>query len=182
MLDAARVLFAAHGYDAVSMDMIAAEAGIAKGAVYHHFAAKRDVFERVLDTIQANVAVALAANRAPVATRATARSIARSVGAYLDAALQPAARRILLVDGPVVLGWQRWREIDDRYFAAGIRRGVASLMPEEAKPAEREAVTRLVMGAIMEAALACGEVDDPHAIARDFVAALEKMLSGVQSS
>ncbi|MGY4397141.1 AcrR family transcriptional regulator [Sphingomonas sp. UYAg733] len=175
---AARALFSEHGYEAVSVDLLVQRAGVAKGAFYHHFASKRDLLERLIDTVQGELAMQIAtkASGGPV----TSNSIALSVGAYLQAAIEPDRKRILLVDGPAVLGWQRWREIDDRYFAAATRAGIGKLMNAPAESEEADAVTRLALGAIMEAALACGTSADAAASARDFTSAFQRMLSGVE--
>src|SRR5215472_5507520 len=111
---AARKLFAAQGFEATSIDEIAARAGVAKGAVYHHFASKEAVFAHVLDGVQAE----LAALPVPAASRRLADPLDRTADAvlrYLYAASEPPMRRILLVDGPAVVGWRKWREIDDKY-------------------------------------------------------------------
>jgi AcrR family transcriptional regulator len=108
---AARKLFATRGFAATSIDDIAARAGVAKGAVYHHFASKEAIFARVLESLQAELASA----EVPAASRRITDpldAIADAVLRWLVAASEPERKRILLVDGPAVLGWQRWREID----------------------------------------------------------------------
>lgn len=179
-MDAGRALFSDQGYEAVSIDLVVQRAGVAKGAFYHHFASKRDLLERLVDTLQGELAAQLAAKASsgPV----TSNSIALSVGVYLQAAIEPDRNRILLVDGPAVLGWQRWREIDDLYFAAAMRAGIGKLMNEPAESKDADAVTRLALGAIMEAALACGTSDDAMASARDFTGAFQRMLSGLEQA
>jgi AcrR family transcriptional regulator len=181
ILAAGRRLFSQLGYDAVSIDMIAGDAGVAKGAVYHHFASKKLILEQLVDLVQAELAAQLAALQ-PVPRRPpSAASLAAIVGAYLRAAVANDKRRILLIDGPAVLGWELWRQIDDRHFAAMLRGGVAAIMGPASAPAEVDAATRLAMGAIMEAALACGAAQDAEQEADQFQAALERMLSGLAS-
>jgi AcrR family transcriptional regulator len=175
---AARRLFAAHGFDATSVDDIAARAGVAKGSLYHHFPSKEALFERVLDGVQAELA---ATPPPPSARRLTDPRdlIADAVLRYLLAASEPAVRRILLVDGPAVIGWRKWREIDDRYFGAGTRAAVAAVLGAGAKPGEIEALAHLVLGAVMEAALVCAAADDPRSAARAMAAGLRRMLEGL---
>lgn len=177
-MEAARDLFRGRGYEAVSIDDIAAAAGCTKGAFYHHFPSKQVIFDQLVDLVQAEIAGRLA-GRPPVPGDPQ-DVMAASIGAYLQAANQPDVQRILLIDGPVVLGWRRWREIDDVHFAGMVRSGVARLMGEGAAPAEIEAATRLILGAIMEAALAASAADDPDRAAADFGRSLSRLLGGLR--
>jgi len=175
---AARKLFAARGFSATSIDEIAARAGVAKGAVYHHFASKEALFARVLDTIQAELANA----RVPPASRKLRDPIdmiADAVLRYLLAASAKERKRILLIDGPAVIGWQRWREIDARYFGAGARAGIAAALGGRASAGEVDAASHLLLGAVMEAALVCAAAADPRKTARVQVDALRRMLAGL---
>jgi len=178
ILSAARRLFAVQGFEATSIDDIAAAAGVAKGAVYHHFDSKEAVFLRVLEGVQAAIAASplppeALTERDPVAL------IAAGTLRYLLAASESEVRRVLLIDGPAVVGWRRWREIDDRYFGAGARQAVGWLLGPAAPEAEVAATTHLVMGAVMEAALVCATAEDPAKAARELSAALGRMLGGL---
>src|SRR5215475_3846175 len=127
ILAAARKLFASAGFDATSIDGIAARAGVAKGAVYHHFASKEEIFTRVLVDVQAEIA----ALPVPAATRAMGDPldmIAAETLRYLLAATEPSRKRILLIDGPAVIGWRKWREIDDRFFGAGAKAAMTHVL------------------------------------------------------
>ncbi len=179
ILAAARELFMARGYEAVSIDEIAEAAGYRKGAFYHQFPSKQAVFEQVLDSVQAALAARLTARAAGGPKGASPRAVAQSIQAYVEGAIQPDARQILLIDGPVVLGWQRWREIDDKHFAGIVRASVTGLMGTGADAAQIDSATHLLLGAIMEAALASGAADDPQAAAREHCATLERLLSGL---
>jgi AcrR family transcriptional regulator len=178
---AARKLFTAHGFEATSVDQIAERAGVAKGAVYHHFRSKEAIFARVLESLQAELA-ALPPS-ASVRKRSDPRDVvADAVLRYLLAASEPGVRRILLVDGPAVIGWRKWREIDDRYLGAGTRAGVAAMLGPGASAAEIDALAHLVLGAVMEAALVCATAEDPRAAARRLAAGLRRLLPAPASS
>src|ERR1700685_1784422 len=100
----ARRLFTQHGFEATSIDDIAEAAGVAKGAVYHHFASKEAVFQRVLEDVQAAIASAPVPPQA-LRARDPAELIAAATLRYLLAASEPEVRRVLLIDGPAVIGW-----------------------------------------------------------------------------
>jgi AcrR family transcriptional regulator len=178
ILAEARRLFTERGFEATSIDDIAEAAGVAKGAVYHHFASKEAVFQRVLEDMQAQIAAA------PMSPEASApddlvEQIAAATLRYLLTASEPAFRRVLLIDGPAVIGWRRWREIDDRFFGAGARLAMKWLLGPDASDPKVDAMTHLMMGAVMEAALVCATADDPQQAARDLSSALGRMLGGL---
>jgi AcrR family transcriptional regulator len=179
ILAAARKLFAGDGFDDTSIDAIAAKAGVAKGAVYHHFTSKEEIFTRALEDVQAEIA----ATPPPATTRAMKDpldQIAAETLRYLLAATEPSRKRILLIDGPAVIGWKKWREIDDRFFGAGAKMAMTHVLGASASPREIDAVTHLLMGAVMEACLVCATAADPKKSARALSAGLRKMLEGLR--
>lgn len=177
ILAAARKEFGRRGFAATTIDEIAARAGIAKGAVYHHFPSKELIFEQVLERITAELAA-----ETPLAARAGKTlldAIARGTLVYLSAIGQPETRLILLVDGPAVLGWDKWREIDQRYFGPLTRVPLEIALKEKMPPRQIEAVIHLVIGAVTEAALVCASSENPRRTARELTEALRALLSGV---
>jgi AcrR family transcriptional regulator len=175
---AARKLFGARGFEATSIDDIAAKAGVAKGAIYHHFSSKEEIFERILEDVQRE----LAARQMAVPPRSDdpADRIAAGALRYLLAACEPGTKQILLIDGPAVLGWTKWREIDMRYFGALAKAAIDTLLPD-APPRRKEAIQHLLLGAIMEAALVCATAVDPKKSARELTTELRKLLRGLAS-
>ncbi|MBN9004845.1 MAG: TetR/AcrR family transcriptional regulator [Rhizobiales bacterium] len=165
ILGGARKLFLAQGFAETSVDAIALEAGVGKGAVYHHFESKEEILDRLVDAMQAEIAAEV------VATARKGRDVLDSIGRgtlkYLTAITSPAIRRVLLIDGPAVLGWERWREIDHKYFAALMRGPLDASLRGRLSEREVEAVGHLVAGAMMEAALVCATSDKPERAARD---------------
>src|SRR5258708_1413391 len=114
VLAAAQKQFATKGFDQTTIDDIAARAGVAKGAVYHHFESKEQIFERVLDSIL--VGMAKEVSLAATAGKTFIDGMVIGTQKYLECATAPGTRRVLLVDGPIVLGWTKWREMDQRHF------------------------------------------------------------------
>jgi AcrR family transcriptional regulator len=180
ILTEARRLFADRGFEATSIDDLAEAAGVAKGAVYHHFDSKEAVFLRVLEEVQAGL-LAMPIPPEALQERDPVEQIVGAVLRYLLGASEPAVRRVLLIDGPAVIGWRKWREIDDRYFGAGARAAMQRLLGEAASDPEVGAMTHLLMGAVMEAALVCAAADDPAEAARSLSSALRRMLRGIAS-
>ncbi|WP_164517186.1 TetR/AcrR family transcriptional regulator [Tabrizicola piscis] len=179
IISAARSLFERQGFDAVSIDDIAVEAGVAKGGIYHHFKSKQDIFESVLNDVQSKLADMIMKKIANNTGKRTPITISQNILAYLEMTTQSSLRNLVLVDGPTVLGWQRWREIDDRHFMAFIQSGILAIVPEEMPQDYVNSATQLIAGAVMEAALSCGVSNDPIATARMHSKVIEQMLIGI---
>lgn len=122
LLEAARALFVSKGYGDTSTPEIALAAGITRGALYHHFADKRDLFRQVL----AREAMAVAADiEAATPERLGPReALLEGSEAYLNAMTVPGRTRLLLVDGPAVLGMAEIMAIDDANAAHSLRQGL----------------------------------------------------------
>lgn len=147
ILETATAHFADHGYASCSVDDLARAAGVTRGAVYHHYTSKPGLFAAVAARQQQTVAEAIVA-----ATRDSAPDTALRDGshAYLDSITGRTAARVLLIDGPAVLGWTEWRRLDaegpERELRTGLREaGVA--------PALLDALTAALSGAMNELAL-----------------------------
>lgn len=174
---AARRLFEAHGFAATTVDDIAAQASVAKGAVYHHYPSKEDVFVTVLEGLQEELAREVA-SRAMKGTTPVER-LRLGLRAYIGACERPGVRRVLLIDGPAVVGWQRWREIDSRYFGAMTYRTIAAALGDGARPAEIAAVTALISGAFAEAALVSAAEPPSRVGTRALARAMDLLLEGL---
>jgi AcrR family transcriptional regulator len=152
LLVAGRRLFGARGYAQVSSASLAAAARVTTGAMYHHFEGKAALFHAVFEAVEAELADAV--RRAAAGPRDPLRKLEEGALAFLDAARERPVRQIVLVDGPSVLGWERWREIDARHHLRPLKAALIAAM--RARLVERrdpEALARLLMGALTEAAL-----------------------------
>lgn len=168
---AAGELFTARGFAAASIDDIASRAGVAKGAVYHHFESKEQIFQRVFEQMTGALAAEVAATAA--AGKSTLDRFERGTLKYLTSIAGNKFRQVLLIDGPAVLGWEKWREIDARYFGGVMK----APMERTAHAREIAAIGHLIAGAVSEAALVCATSDHRVRAARDFTSALLKMLA-----
>jgi AcrR family transcriptional regulator len=150
LIEAARALFVSKGYGDTSTPEIAEAAGITRGALYHHFADKRDLFRQVLVREAEAVAACIeAATPAPLAPR---DALVEGSKAYLDAMTVPGRTRLLLIDGPAVLGREEIAAIDEATSAASLREGLAQLQTGKTEVA-LDALARLLSAAFDRAAL-----------------------------
>lgn len=164
LLKAARTVFAEQGYEAASTEEIVRRAKVTRGALYHHFEDKRALFDAVASEVARDIAARID-KVTPMDDPLQALIV--GTGAFLDACLDPAVRRIYLIDAPAVLGWHRWREIDAPHGVRSLREGVAAMLGERPDDALAvEPTTFLLAGAFNEAALWIAEAKDEKAARR----------------
>ena len=178
---AARQLFTERGYAATSTTEIVERAGVTRGALYHHFAAKdelfRAVFEQLEDEVTKHVAHEALTSTDPL------EQLRRGTRAYLDACIDPAVQRVVLLDGPSVLGWETWQEIEQRYgyglvlagVEAAIGAGLISALPVEP-------LAHVLFGALTEAGMVVARADEPRTARADMEAAMDRLLDGLRAS
>jgi AcrR family transcriptional regulator len=184
VLDATLELVSRRGYDEVSVAEIATAAGVSKGSVFYNFDSKQFLLDVLVDELQSEIAQRLA-ERVDRSARPTPASVARGLAAYLVEVNRPRVRQVILVDGPQVLGWQRWREIDDTHFAAMTRGALTALASPTVAENMIDAATRLVLGAVMEAALDIARTTSVEAAdvkIDHFTTTIEAMLHGVSTT
>jgi AcrR family transcriptional regulator len=168
LITAARRLFGAEGFAEVGAERIAREAGMTRGALYHQFADKAGLFAAVLEEVEAEIAQRVASAVAGFDPADSTGMLLAGAGAWLDASTEPDLQRIVLLDGPSVLGWDRWREICLRHtvglIAALLQDGIdrGSLPPQPV-----QALTHVLVGAVDEAALYIAQADDMAAARAD---------------
>jgi AcrR family transcriptional regulator len=178
IIDAARELFAARGFEQTSIADILELAGISRGALYHHFAAKEDVFAAVfVETSSASIRKAAA--RIPPDAAPLDALIAGCLG-WLDAVKDPAIHRILFIDGPAALGWERARILEEatslRLMRVGIVRAVEA---QEIEVSSVDLAARLLNGLLAEAALMLQGTSASRR--RDVRALVTAMVKGLQA-
>jgi AcrR family transcriptional regulator len=178
LLRESRRLFATLGYAAVGLAQIVAAAGVTKGALYHHFDSKADVFRAVLEQVQQEVAEQVVA--AAEAHDDSWTQLTAGCRAFLTASTAPQVQRIMLVDGPAVLGWTEWRALDETTSAHHLAEALARLVADGTIPAQPVApLAHLLSGAMNEAALWLAGTTDPHALEQTW-AALTRLLDGLR--
>jgi AcrR family transcriptional regulator len=178
LISAARVLFGQRGFAAVGTEEIVRSAGLTRGALYHHFISKEDLFRAVYEAVERDLVDQIAATALNAADPVEAlRAGAR---AFLDACEDPAARRIALIDAPSVLGWEQWREIGLRYGLGLVQSTLEAAMeagliePEPVRP-----LAHLLLGSIDEAGMLVARADDGGRTKREVAAAIDRYLDAL---
>ena len=180
LLAAARPLFAERGYAAVGTDEIARAAGVTRGALYHQFDGKPELFAAVFEQVEAELVGETDVAFADAFAADPMGAVRAGIDAWLDASLAPAAQRIVLIDAPAVLGWDRWREIGRRYGVGLVEGAVAALVevgtfaPQPVTP-----LAHLLVGALEEGALYAARAEDRATALEEVRAALRRLLEGL---
>ncbi len=180
VLAAARALFAERGYHATGTGEIVSAAGVGtRGALYHHFADKQQLFLAVFEQVEMDLS---AKTGAAVIGETGFEVLEAGLAAFLDASLEGEVRQILLIDGPAVLGWQAWREVEERFGLGAIR---TILDQGQADGSIRDvdvdvgAMAHLLLSAIDEAALFIAHAGDRRAARAQVGSALSALLAGI---
>jgi AcrR family transcriptional regulator len=179
LVEAARALFSRRGYAAVSTEEIVQAAGVTRGALYHHFKDKQDLFTAVVERVEQDILERVAA--AAIAETDPWEQQRVAVGAFLDVCLDPAVQRIVLTDAPSVLGLTAWREIEARYGLALVRAGLQLVMQAgliEQQPLEP--LAHMLLGAMAEGGLLIARAEDPVAARREVGDSLDRILQGLR--
>ncbi len=176
LVAAARPLFAADGFAGVGTEAIVRAAGVTRGALYHQFADKTALFAAVFEAVEAEVTARIGAAVGGSGASDPLVLMKLGAGAWLDACADPEVQRIVLVEGPAVLGWARWREIGLRH-GMGLVHGLLAVAIEQGRIAEQpvEPLAHVLIGALDEAALYVAQSAD-QAAARSAVGAVVEQL------
>ena len=178
---AARQLFTERGYAATSTTEIVERAGVTRGALYHHFAAKDELFRAVFEQLESEVTEHVA--HQALTSDDPLEQLRRGTRAYLDACIDPAVQRVVLLDGPSVLGWEMWQEIEQRYgyglVVAGVEAAIAAGLIA-AQPVE--ALAHALFGALTEAGMVVARAAEPRAARAEMEAAMDRLLDGLRAS
>lgn len=166
LIAAARPLFAAHGFADVALEAIVRAARVTRGALYHHFAGKTELFAAVFEQVEGEVATRMGEAIATANQTDPVEIMRLGAGYWLDACSDPEIQRIVLVDAPAVLGWTRWTEIGNRYNIGLVRELLTNAIKSGRIPDQPiEATALTVLGAMREATLYVARAED-HAKAR----------------
>jgi len=179
IVKAAKRTFGERGFAATTMDDIAAGARVAKGALYHHFTTKEALFEAVFE--QTSLELVSDLDRISRAERDPLAAMAAGTQGYFAACSKGPTGQIILRDGPAVLGWERWREIDAKHFGGKFPRALAAAMDAGVIAKQPiEPLARLLLGAVTEAAVAVSAGRDIGKIGTDYARAFRSLLDALR--
>ena len=177
LLDAARSMFAEKGYHETAAEEIVRRAGMTRGALYHHYEDKKDLFRAVVDEMEGEIDEEIEA--AERAQPELPEAVMAGYRAFVDAVLDPEMRRTFFLDGPSVLGWE-WREIDARHAVGKIEEGLEALIAEGfVEPQPVGPLARLINGTLLEAAFFVAASEDPEAARDEVWGAMERLVGGL---
>jgi AcrR family transcriptional regulator len=181
LVDVATELFAERGYGAVGTEEIVARAGVTRGALYHHFRDKQDLFRAVFERLEKGLVASIASQMAGVEDPWDV--LVTGVRAALDAATEPAVMRISLLDAPAVLGWREWRDIEARYGLGLVAAGLRNAMDQGVfREQEVMPLAHMLVGALSEASMLIADSADPASTRREVEPPLLALLAGLRST
>src|SRR5277367_6672838 len=181
LIRTARKLFARLGYAATDIETVARRTRVTRGALYHHFKDKQDLFSAVFDLEEQKLTQIIAEAAGAAASQSAFDGLLAGSNAFLDACLDPAVQRIVLIDALAVLGWERWREIDAKYnlrlviaaLQVAMDQGIIARGPVDS-------LAHLLIGAVTEAAIFIAHAEDKPAARREVGHNVEQLLSGLR--
>ena len=180
IIDAARGLFAEHGFAHTRIEQIAEAAGVSKGALYHHYRDKTEVLAAVYEDLARHMAEAVLRDAEDAADPLEALS--DGTRRFLDACADPAYRQIALIDVPAGLGWERWRQIDADAGGFGLlRRGLQAAADADLIAADHiDERASLYLAALNEAALVVARSPTPDATRKTMAELLDQELQALR--
>jgi AcrR family transcriptional regulator len=180
LISAARRLWGEHGYAAASTPEIAEAAGVTRGAMYHQYATKTELFLAVLEAIEAEVIGRLTADVIAAEPRTPAETLHVTADAWLRIAVEPEIRQLMLLDAPSILGWAGFREISQRYGLGMTEQLLnAAIDAGELRPQPTSPLATIVLAALDEAAMVIANSTDPARERQEVHAVIHDLIDGL---
>jgi AcrR family transcriptional regulator len=178
LIATARRLFAEKGFAATSTEEILSEAEVSRGALYHHFSGKTDLFRAAFEAVEDELTAKLLEVATAGGETDPVRILELGFNAFLEQCVNPEVQRIVMLDAPTVLGWDTWHELDERY-AFGTIKAVLSVAAETGRidTAAVDSLTHLLVGAVMQAGMVVARADDPTAAKRTMMESFARLVS-----
>jgi AcrR family transcriptional regulator len=168
------------GYAEVGTEEIVARARVTRGALYHHFEDKRDLFRAVHERVEKELIAGIGGAMGEVAD--PWELMLAGTRSFLDACEEPAVKQIALIDAPSVLGWDEWREIDERYGLGLTRTALGGAIEAGVlRPLPLEPLSHLLLASLSEAALMIASAENPASTREEVETALVELLEGLRA-
>jgi AcrR family transcriptional regulator len=176
LVSTARRLFAERGFAATSTEEILEAASASRGAMYHHFTSKTELFQAAFEAVEDDLTTAVIT--AALDETDPMRQLSVGFAVFLDRCLEIDVQRIVMLEGPTVLGWDTWHELDERYAFGSLKAVLASAAETGRIEADMvEPLSHLLLGAVMQAGMVVARSDDPAAAKQAMTATFERILS-----
>jgi AcrR family transcriptional regulator len=160
IIETATRLFAEQGYAAVSIEAVLAACQVSRGALYHHFQSKEALLEAVFEAVEIDITNKVLSRAA--SAKGAIEAVRAGCDAFLDLTQDPVVRQIMLTDAPSVLGWEKWREIDERHAFGLMKAALEPAAQEAGLPATLvDAFAHMLLASLSEVALMIAQADDP---------------------
>jgi AcrR family transcriptional regulator len=174
-------LFTEHGYDGTSIEAVLRAADVSRGALYHHYPGKDALFAAVLTAVYERVEAD--GVQAVQGIRDPAEALRAACQAWIRVTGDPVVRRVLLIDAPAVLGWQRWRELDEQRTLGGLKAVLRLVAADGRLPVARvDFFAHVLLAGLNEIAMLVARAEDPAAAAAEAEEAtgdlLDRLLGG----
>ena len=183
LIGAARPLFASLGFADASLETIVRNAGVTRGALYHHFADKTELFAAVFERVEGEMATRMGEAVAAAGHSDPVEIMRLCSGLWLDACAEPEIQRIVLLEALAVLGWERWSDIGHRYnigFVTGLLTDAIESGSIPRQPVEATALT--IMGALREATLYIARAKDRRKARADAGAVMDRLIDALRAN
>ncbi|MCG8490978.1 MAG: TetR/AcrR family transcriptional regulator [Sneathiellales bacterium] len=178
IIEAARSSFGSRGFHGTKIEDVAVAAGVAKGAVYHHFKNKEELFEAVLEIVTVDLRKAI--EKKLQTSEISVTALVMAVELFFRACSDPETRQIFLIDAPVVLGYGTWQRLDTEAFGQMVFSSLEAAMDQGViRRQPLEALTHIILGGLQAAAVNCAGQDDFESATRDYLKVFEKLLQGL---
>ena len=180
LLEAGRRLFATEGYAAVSTQAIVEDAGVTRGALYHQFGDKAGLFAEVYEEVERDVVAVITAKIVAAAPSDQLAAMRTGARLFLQECSAPEVQRIVLIDAPAVLGWDRWREVGMKYGLGVIEAMLTAAIADGVIPEQPVLPTaHILLGALDEAALFVSRADDAGHALEQMYSVCDRLISGI---
>lgn len=177
LLQHARKLFAQKGYAESSTDEVVRRARVTKGALYHHFSNKLELYRAVVEDMERELVASMA--QAAGGERTPQKKLEAVCRAYLDACLDSALTRILVVEAPVVLGWKEWCALAHQHEIAALAAYLESVVAKSATGERPLEMAHVLLGALNTSARVIAQADDPQKARAQVEGTIDRLLKGL---